>query len=212
MTTVVVVKKAGQVAIAADTLVTFGDTRLSHRYEANSKLFKVDAVGAEAMRRINGVAYSPETVLRRMNEAGVLGRFLPEFGRIVAQMLTESLVLATGGTVLGLFLAWLGIRVIKALSPANLPRIDQVSLDGATFGFAVAATVVRAIDRGTPVVYAPAPWALVMGVIRTLPRAVTRPITALAVVERPAPLRPRRVMHSPRPTCRSMPWRMWDSP
>jgi ATP-dependent HslUV protease subunit HslV len=42
VTTVVVVKKAGQVAIAADTLVTFGDTRLSHRYEANSKLFKVD--------------------------------------------------------------------------------------------------------------------------------------------------------------------------
>jgi [protein-PII] uridylyltransferase len=28
----------------------------------------------------------PETTLRRMNEAGVLGRFLPEFGRVVAQM------------------------------------------------------------------------------------------------------------------------------
>jgi ATP-dependent protease HslVU (ClpYQ) peptidase subunit len=41
MTTVVVVKKNGQVAIAADTLVTFGDTRLSDRFESNSKLFKV---------------------------------------------------------------------------------------------------------------------------------------------------------------------------
>ena len=28
----------------------------------------------------------PETVLRRMNEAGVLGRFVPDFGRIVAMM------------------------------------------------------------------------------------------------------------------------------
>ncbi|MGH6895273.1 MAG: [protein-PII] uridylyltransferase [Geminicoccaceae bacterium] len=28
----------------------------------------------------------PDTTLRRMNEAGVLGRFLPEFGRVVAQM------------------------------------------------------------------------------------------------------------------------------
>lgn len=28
----------------------------------------------------------PETTLRRMNEAGVLGRFLPDFGRVVAQM------------------------------------------------------------------------------------------------------------------------------
>ena len=42
MTTLVVVKKAGQVAIAADTLVTFGDTSLPHRFEANSKIFKVD--------------------------------------------------------------------------------------------------------------------------------------------------------------------------
>ena len=28
----------------------------------------------------------PETALRRMNEAGVLGRFIPDFGRVVAQM------------------------------------------------------------------------------------------------------------------------------
>ena len=41
MTTVVVVRKGNTVAIAADTLVTFGDTRLAHGYEANEKLFKV---------------------------------------------------------------------------------------------------------------------------------------------------------------------------
>jgi ATP-dependent protease HslVU (ClpYQ) peptidase subunit len=40
MTTVVVARKGGQVAIAADSLVTFGDTRLAHGYEANEKLFK----------------------------------------------------------------------------------------------------------------------------------------------------------------------------
>jgi ATP-dependent protease HslVU (ClpYQ) peptidase subunit len=45
MTTIVVTKKAGQVAIAADTLVTFGDTRLGHRFEANSKLLHVEGVG-----------------------------------------------------------------------------------------------------------------------------------------------------------------------
>ncbi|HEY0821907.1 MAG TPA: MFS transporter [Rhizobacter sp.] len=41
MTTVVVARKAGQVAIAGDSLVTFGDTRLPHGYEENEKLFKV---------------------------------------------------------------------------------------------------------------------------------------------------------------------------
>ncbi|MBM3518181.1 MAG: [protein-PII] uridylyltransferase, partial [Alphaproteobacteria bacterium] len=30
--------------------------------------------------------HKPETALRRMNESGVLGRFVPEFGRVIAQM------------------------------------------------------------------------------------------------------------------------------
>jgi ATP-dependent HslUV protease subunit HslV len=64
MTTVVVVKKAGQVAIAADTLVTFGDTRLGHRFESNSKLFKVDTPAGVSYVGIAGtVAHFP--VLRK---------------------------------------------------------------------------------------------------------------------------------------------------
>lgn len=38
----------------------------------------------------------------------------------------------------------------------------------------VALRVLRAIDRGTPVVYAPMPWRIIMAVIRALPRAVMR--------------------------------------
>jgi short-subunit dehydrogenase len=41
---------------------------------------------------------------------------------------------------------------------------------------AVARTVLRAIDRGTPVVYAPGAWRWIMSVIRLLPRAVMRRI------------------------------------
>jgi short-subunit dehydrogenase len=41
---------------------------------------------------------------------------------------------------------------------------------------AVARRVLRAIDRGTPVVYAPAVWRWVMLAIRMLPRAVMRRI------------------------------------
>ena len=41
MTTIVVVKKAGEIAIAADSLVTFGDTRLSGSYEENEKVIQV---------------------------------------------------------------------------------------------------------------------------------------------------------------------------
>jgi len=41
MTTCIVVKKGSQVAIAADSLVTFGDTKLSHAYEANHKIIRI---------------------------------------------------------------------------------------------------------------------------------------------------------------------------
>ena len=42
MTTCVVVRKDDQIAIAADSLVTFGDTRLSQAYEANEKIIEVN--------------------------------------------------------------------------------------------------------------------------------------------------------------------------
>ena len=64
MTTLVVVKNAGQVAMAADTLVTFGDTRLSHRFEVNSKIFKVDTpAGTSYVGMAGTVAHFP--VLRK---------------------------------------------------------------------------------------------------------------------------------------------------
>jgi ATP-dependent HslUV protease subunit HslV len=41
VTTCVVVRKNNEIAIASDSLVTFGDTRLSNAYEANEKIFRV---------------------------------------------------------------------------------------------------------------------------------------------------------------------------
>ena len=41
MTTCVVVRKNNQIAIAADSLVTFGDTRLASGYEVNQKIFPI---------------------------------------------------------------------------------------------------------------------------------------------------------------------------
>ncbi|WP_394791621.1 MFS transporter [Rhodoferax sp.] len=68
MTTVVVVKKAGVVAIAADTLVTFGDTRLGQRFEDNSKIFKIDtSAGTSYIGMAGTVAHFP--ALRKAMEA-----------------------------------------------------------------------------------------------------------------------------------------------
>jgi len=64
MTTLVIVKKNGQVAIAADTLVTFGDTRLSSRFESNSKIFRIETpAGPSYIGMAGTVAHFP--VLRK---------------------------------------------------------------------------------------------------------------------------------------------------
>jgi len=60
MTTVVVVKKNKQIVIAAESLVTFGDTRLSHRFEDNTKIFKFEtATGLTYIGMAGTVAHFP---------------------------------------------------------------------------------------------------------------------------------------------------------
>ena len=65
-------------------------------------------------------------------------------GQLVRQMLTESFVIAGAGALLGLALAWAGIRVLIALAPATLPRTDVIGLDPAVLGFTAAAAIVAA--------------------------------------------------------------------
>ena len=62
--------------------------------------------------------------------------------RLVRQMLTESLVLAVAGGLLGLALAWWGVRALKAAAPSTLPRLDEVRLDPVALAFTAIAVVV----------------------------------------------------------------------
>lgn len=59
-------------------------------------------------------------------------------GRIVRQLLTESLVLGLAGGVAGLGLAYAGIRFLVAISPAGVPRLATAGIDGAALAFALA--------------------------------------------------------------------------
>jgi putative ABC transport system permease protein len=69
-------------------------------------------------------------------------------GRIIGQMLTESFVLAAGGAVLGVAFAWQGTRIITALSPGNLPRIESVGIDSRALVFTAGVAVLAAIAFG----------------------------------------------------------------
>ncbi len=52
-------------------------------------------------------------------------------GRIIRQLLTESVVLSTAGGVLGLLFGMVGIRALLAINTAGLPRVGE---DGAAVG------------------------------------------------------------------------------
>ncbi len=69
-------------------------------------------------------------------------------GRIIAQMLVESAVLSWAGAVLGVLLAWQGIRLITALSPGNLPRVERAAIDLAALLYTAGAASVAAILFG----------------------------------------------------------------
>jgi putative ABC transport system permease protein len=56
-------------------------------------------------------------------------------GRIVRQLLAESVLLAAMGGAAGLALAWGGVEMIRTLNPGNLPLIDAVRLDWSALGF-----------------------------------------------------------------------------
>ena len=55
-------------------------------------------------------------------------------GRLLRQLLTESLVLALTGAVAGLGVAFGLLRVLKVISPADVPRIEQAAIDWRVLG------------------------------------------------------------------------------
>jgi putative ABC transport system permease protein len=65
-------------------------------------------------------------------------------GRLVRQLLTESLVLSLLGGALGVALAVAGVRALLALSAGTIPRPDEVGVDGRVAAFALLLSLVTA--------------------------------------------------------------------
>ncbi|HVG21515.1 MAG TPA: ABC transporter permease [Blastocatellia bacterium] len=75
-------------------------------------------------------------------------------GRLVRQLLTESLLLAFVGGAVGLLLALWGVDVLVALSPNNIPRLNEVAVDGRVFGFTLLVSLSSGILFGlAPALY-----------------------------------------------------------
>jgi predicted permease len=62
-------------------------------------------------------------------------------GRLVRQLLVESLILGLAGGAVGVALAWGGLQGLLALRPPDLPRFGEVTVDGRVLAFAAAVAI-----------------------------------------------------------------------
>jgi putative ABC transport system permease protein len=69
-------------------------------------------------------------------------------GRLLRQLLTESLLLALIGGALGLLLAYLGLSLIVGLNPENIPRLGEISIDTRVLAFALLVTLLAGVISG----------------------------------------------------------------
>jgi putative ABC transport system permease protein len=68
--------------------------------------------------------------------------------RIVRQLLTESLILAIIGGGAGLLLALWGIELLIKLGPRDIPRLNDIAIDGTVLWFTAAASIITGIIFG----------------------------------------------------------------
>ena len=118
-----------------------GDLRstLTILFGATATLLLITCANVTNLLLARGSVRSKEVALRAALGAGR--------GRIMRQLLTESLVLAGAGAVVGLGLAWIGIRALQA-SGVQLPRGEGIGIDGTVLGFTLLATTATGLLFG----------------------------------------------------------------
>jgi putative ABC transport system permease protein len=73
----------------------------------------------------------------RVHELGVRSALGAERMRLIRQMITEALLLAGLGGAVGIGLAFAGMRLLLTLNPGDIPRLNEISIDGRVLVFSI---------------------------------------------------------------------------
>jgi len=84
----------------------------------------------------------------RQREVAVRSALGASAGTIVRLFLSESLVLSLTGGAVGLALAAAGVRVLVALRPEGIPRLEEIGMDGTVLAFTVALALLSGLLVG----------------------------------------------------------------
>ncbi|MGH9838190.1 MAG: ADOP family duplicated permease [Blastocatellia bacterium] len=85
----------------------------------------------------------------RQQELAIRAALGASRGRLAAQLFIESLILAVGGGLLGLGLAYGALQVLVTLAPQGLPRLCEIGVDGNIVLFTLAVSLVASLLFGS---------------------------------------------------------------
>jgi putative ABC transport system permease protein len=84
----------------------------------------------------------------RTGEIAIRASMGADSGRLVRQLLTESLMLSALGGVAGVAIAFWGVSAVKGLVPANIPRVAGIQIDSTVLAFSLLIVVITGVVFG----------------------------------------------------------------
>ncbi len=84
----------------------------------------------------------------RQQELAIRAALGAGWSRIARELLVESVTLGIAGGALGLGLAYAAVKLLVAIGPADLPRLDEVSINGAVLVFTLAVSLIAGVLFG----------------------------------------------------------------